>query len=77
MGFIDPFVMLNGVLGVAGAYILYMVVRHGGAWVLAKATSIWGTVKDDVTAAERFLNVQNDVNIIKADLVVVKQKLGL
>jgi len=77
MGFIDPFVMLNALIGVAGAYILYMVVRHGGAWVWAKTASIWGTVKDDVTAAEKFLNVQNDVNIIKADLVVVKTKLGL
>jgi hypothetical protein len=73
----DPLLILNGGIGAVIAYIIYLTVRHGGSWVWAKATSIWGTVKDDVTAAEKFLNVQNDVNIIKADLVVVKQKLGL
>jgi len=74
---LEPLLIVNGALGAVAVYVVYMTVRHGVPWVWAKTVSIWGTVKDDVTAAEKFLNVQNDVNIIKADLVVVKTKLGL
>lgn len=73
----DPLLILNGGIGAVIAYVIYLLVTKGSAYVWTKATSIWGTVKTDVTAAEKFLNLQNDVNIVKADMVVVKQKLGL
>ena len=73
----DMMTMVYMFAAMGAAYFIYMVVTKGLPYAWSKVVALWGTVKDDAAAASKFLNVQNDIAIVKADIAAIKAKIGL